>query len=235
MAKYVIITSTIIFIILIIILICLLTPRQSVLVEIPDNIGDIIPINDSINLIYIKNFLSPEECQHIINNFKDKVFRSKVISNTNNSVESDYRTSYSYYIPKSHDDIIQRIEQRINKFLQHHVENKDWINNLEPLQMVKYEPGQEFKEHHDWFGQDYIKSINDSQRQFTFFIYLNDVPYGGETEFTKLKLSFKPKCGGALFWKNCYDENNCIDETMHCGKPPIIGTKYGLNVWVKFK
>ena len=37
-------------------------------------------------------------------------------------------------------------------------------------------------------------------RAFTLLIYLNDVPDGGETVFTKLNVSVAPRKGAAVLW-----------------------------------
>lgn len=74
-----------------------------------------------------------------------------------------------------------------------------------------------------------------NQRQYTFFVYLNDVENGGETVFPKLNLSFKPQRGLSLFWENCKDLTTCDELNLHKGNSTINGIKYGLNIWVNFK
>eukprot|EP00409_Alexandrium_fundyense_P006299 CAMPEP_0195045386 /NCGR_PEP_ID=MMETSP0347-20130606/15178_1 /TAXON_ID=2932 /ORGANISM="Alexandrium fundyense, Strain CCMP1719" /LENGTH=85 /DNA_ID=CAMNT_0040073187 /DNA_START=77 /DNA_END=331 /DNA_ORIENTATION=+ len=60
------------------------------------------------------------------------------------------------------------------------------IDYLEPLNMVRYTPGQLFKTHHD--GRFRPKTV---------FIYLNDLPEGdgGETLFPELGLQIVPRRG----------------------------------------
>jgi prolyl 4-hydroxylase len=107
-------------------------------------------------------------------------------------------------------------------------------SHLEGLQVVKYEPGDYFKPHHDWFQSDYADKIG-NQRRYTFFVYLNDVPGGGgETDFPQLNRSFQPKKGDALFWRNCTELNECSELNLHQGKAPLNDVKYGLNIWVRF-
>jgi prolyl 4-hydroxylase len=86
----------------------------------------------------------------------------------------------------------------------------------------------------DQNSNDYRRSSGSSQRQYTIFVYLNDVANGGETNFPKLNVSFKPKKGSAVFWENCVTATECHEETYHQGKPPIGETKYGLNIWSQF-
>ena len=45
------------------------------------------------------------------------------------------------------------------------------------------------------------------KRLITFFIYLNNLPYGqGHTEFPRLGLSVQPVRGAALLFSKYYDE-----------------------------
>lgn len=186
-----------------------------------------IYMNTDINLIYIKDFLTDSECDHLINISTGKFNRSSVLINTSSSYE-ETRTSHSHYFIKSQDDIIKQIENKVSNYI-----NKD-VDNIEPLQIVKYEPGQEFKEHYDWFYEDFRKTINNDQRQFTIFVYLNDVADGGETVFPNLGIKVKPKKGDALFWQNCISPDDCSKLNLHQGTPPISGVKYGLNIWTRF-
>lgn len=57
-------------------------------------------VNDDINLRKIPNFLSPEECDHLINLSKDNMNISMVISEEKNDQISNERTSYSYFLKK---------------------------------------------------------------------------------------------------------------------------------------
>lgn len=184
-------------------------------------------INKSINLYYIPNFLTSNECDHIINLAQDKFVRSGVVTNAESSY-SNNRTSYTYYLQKKHDNIIANIEKRVSLFVD---KPEDCI---ESLQIVRYQAGQEFKEHHDWFQPDYRKRINNNQRQYTFFVYLNDVDDGGLTRFPKLNVSFKPEKGTALFWQNCLTHDICLQDNLHQGEPPKNSIKYGLNIWINF-
>jgi prolyl 4-hydroxylase len=184
-------------------------------------------VDDRIELRYLENFLTSEECDHLIEISKDKLARSQVIDRADNTVDKA-RTSHSYYIPSSVDGIVQGIEDRIAKMVNKHK------GHLEGLQVVRYKPGDYFREHHDWFHPPYRNKVN-NQRQYTFFVYLNDIQgAGGQTEFPKLKKEFYPKKGHALFWRNCTSLDECSDLSLHQGKAPISDMKYGLNIWVQF-
>jgi prolyl 4-hydroxylase len=181
--------------------------------------------NQEIKLLYIPTFLSIEDCQHLINISYNKFQRSEVIFN-NNFTYDDSRTSSSHYFEKSEDLVIKNIEERV-AFLT----NKS-IDDIEELQIVRYQPGQFFHQHYDWFNEDYVQKY-DVQRQYTIFVYLNDVKEAGETIFPELNKSYKPKTGIALFWENCISKNTCHSLALHRGLPPKEEIKYGLNIWIK--
>jgi len=186
-----------------------------------------ILMDENISLFYIPNFLTSEECDHLIDISQDKFTRSGIVVEGRNDY-GETRTSCTHYFAKSQDEIIRSIEKRVSLIVEKPIEC------IESLQIVKYEDGQEFKEHYDWFSKDYMETIHCNQRLYTFFVYLNDVENGGYTKFPKLNLAFKPKKGSALFWQNCIKHNQCFKNSLHQGAPPIGEIKYGLNVWVNF-
>ena len=64
-------------------------------------------------------------------------------------------------------------------------------NNYESFQILEYQEGQFYRSHHDSSGKNKDKATG--HRILTFFLYLNDVEEGGETRFTSLDISVKPK------------------------------------------
>ena len=190
-------------------------------------------VNPSINLKYVNNFLTYDECNKLMELANEKLNKSVVTDGITDTFSSQ-RTSTSYYIPKNTEDI-KSIEDKIVNFLAKHIDNnKNWIAHLEHLQVVKYDIGQKFDQHYDWFREEYVEKYG-NQRQYTFFVYLNTLPRGsgGETEFLKLNKRFFPKKGNALFWKNCDDASVGDIMTLHKGNPIKKGSKFGLNVWIR--
>ncbi|KAL7532333.1 hypothetical protein ACHAXR_004565 [Thalassiosira sp. AJA248-18] len=106
--------------------------------------------------------------------------------------------------------------------------------NYESFQILQYHEGQFYKHHHDSSQTNNAKSAG--HRILTFFLYLNDVEEGGETRFTNLDISIKPKKGRALVWPSVLNEDpNSSDMRMyHEAKEVIKGTKYAANHWTQF-
>ncbi len=192
-------------------------------------------LDDRIELKYINNLLSDEDCNYLINSSQGYFKNSQVVSDNGTSTLSYERTSQSYVVNED-DENIKLIKNKIYDFLSNNVDsNKNWDNYTEGTQIVKYETGQEYKAHYDYFTEDYLKKNNEPQREYTMFIYLNDVDgNGGETYFPNLNKKIKPKKGAALFWRNCLESNKCFTNSLHQGLPPYSGKKYGMNVWIRF-
>jgi prolyl 4-hydroxylase len=185
-------------------------------------------------IIYIKNLLSSQECQHIIDISVSKLQSSTMIIN-NQEVVNPSRSSRSAFIVNNgvlptHDPVLLHLLFRLTQL------TGIPITHFEGMKVVNYQKGQQYTPHHDYFGQhvDFIKDIGD--RQMTFFIYLNDLndSDGGATSFPKLNLKVTPKQGDAVFWVNIDFEGNYFDDTFHAGEP-VLGDieKWGANIWVR--
>ena len=109
----------------------------------------------------------------------------------------------------------------------------------EPLQGQRYEVGQEFKPHCDWFnpeGQDYQKYCSVAgQRTWTFMVYLNDVESGGATRFKTIGKSFQPETGKLVCWNNRRPDLRPNPNTIHHGMKVRKGVKYVITKWYREK
>jgi prolyl 4-hydroxylase len=199
----------------------------------------LVKLYDDPQIVLIDNFLSQEECEHIIK-IGDPLVKQSEVCGRGGSRPDKSRTSWTAHIGKQFinknkkDHILMDIYERAARF-----GNKS-VKNIEPIQLVRYKPGQYFKSHYDYLDTKmpmYKDNVaKNGQREITFFVYLNDVPdgAGGETQFTKLNKVFKAKKGQAIFWHNA--KNGEVDKnTLHSGTELKKGTKYGLNIWVRDK
>lgn len=107
----------------------------------------------------------------------------------------------------------------------------------EPLQGQRYDVGQEFKAHTDFFtpgGRDYQQFCALSgQRTWTFMIYLNDVAAGGATRFKMLDKTFQPELGKLLCWNNRLPDGGVNHATLHHGMKVRKGVKYVITKWYR--
>jgi prolyl 4-hydroxylase len=97
----------------------------------------------------------------------------------------------------------------------------------EPLQILRYRPGQEFKPHRD------CTEMSDNQRILTMLVYLNDAYTGGETEFLDSGLKVRGKTGDGLLFRNA-DERGVPDpHSLHAGLPVQSGEKVVASRWIR--
>ena len=141
-----------------------------------------------------------------------------------------WRTSYSGDVDRT-DPFVMMIERRIDDLL--------GIPHAwgETMQGQRYLPGQEFREHMDWFWTKapYWKteSRRGGQRSITAMIYLNAVDEGGATDFKNLGLSIPPQSGALIIWNNATPEGDLNPYTLHAGCPVVRGAKYVITKWYR--
>jgi prolyl 4-hydroxylase len=101
------------------------------------------------------------------------------------------------------------------------------VGQGEPLQILRYSPGQEFRPHFDSIHD------TDNQRILTFLVYLNDDFEGGETQFLATGLKVKGHKGDGLLFRNADDFGNPDPNAQHAGLPPITGEKFLASRWIR--
>ncbi|OAA62854.1 Prolyl 4-hydroxylase, alpha subunit [Niveomyces insectorum RCEF 264] len=170
-------------------------------------------------VIYIKNFLTPQERLHLYTASQGKFSQSAVAAagtaedgDGGGSLASRHgaRTSQSAYIPR--DAVVHCIEERAAVFQGYDVAREQ----LEPLQLVKYGPGEQYRFHTDWLARDSVKAAhatadNGGNRLSSFFVYVHlhenntDTTTGGGTNFPLLHA---PR-----------DERWCAEQLVNCDEP----------------
>ena len=184
---------------------------------------------DKINLNIIEDFLDEDTCKYLIKIIRKNNYRSTI---TTQDTEPDkyFRTSKTCDMPQE-DPVVKKLEQQMCDYLGIEFER------TETTQGQFYEAGNEFKAHTDWFTRDSEEwnkfAKRDGQRTWTFMLYLNTVEEGGETEYTNLGISMKPKMGMGIIWNNMDNKGQELQDTIHWGKPPIKGEKFVITKWFR--
>jgi len=141
-----------------------------------------------------------------------------------------YRTSYSGNFD-AQDPMVKMISRRIDDALG--LPGKIG----ETMQGQRYLPGQEFKNHHDYFfpSEEYWKQErkNGGQRSWTAMMFLNNVRAGGATAFPTLGIQIAPKAGVLLAWNNAKPDGSPNVNTLHAGTPVTEGAKYVITRWYR--
>ncbi|CAI9118669.1 OLC1v1020265C1 [Oldenlandia corymbosa var. corymbosa] len=194
-----------------------------------------------------KGFLTDEECNHLISLAKTELKRSAVADNlSGESKLSEVRTSSGMFIPKGKDPIIAGIEEKISTWTFLPKENG------EDIQVLRYEPGQKYDPHYDYFA-DKVNIARGGHRIATVLMYLTDVEKGGETVFPNAEessrrrsmtadedlsdcgrkgIGVKPHKGDALLFFSLHP--NAIPDplSLHGGCPVLEGEKWSATKWI---
>ena len=128
-----------------------------------------------------RNFLTAEECEHLKALAKKQLAPSTVVG-TNGPVSSGIRTSAGTFLAKGQDAVVKRVEARMA--LAAGLPEP----NGEGMQILRYEVGQKYDPHYDYFHDAANASPRrGGQRMATMLVYLADTESGGETTFPKAR------------------------------------------------
>jgi len=151
----------------------------------------------------IKNFLKPEESASIVKHSKTRVAKSDVaLKDADKGITrgsypalylthlflagkaaTEWRTSSTYFLNANHFVEMQEVERRVQKMA------KVPINQTEDAQVLRYNNGEHYHAHHDFFDpKDYANDPYWSKlaaggarnRMATVFMYLSDVSQGSD-------------------------------------------------------
>jgi len=201
----------------------------------PKDFNGTVLLQDPFYLVKLKNLLTPEECKKVLEIAEGKYTRSTIFHD-GKLTKSSNRTSQTAYLTENggkenKHSVLETIFKRVC------ILTGCQRTQVEGLMIVKYEEGDEFQEHWDYFEpeKDDAALENGGQRIATFFVWLNDMEAddGGGTYFPKVQLYCLPDRGAALFWWNQYGDK-LIKETAHSGTPVFKGIKYGMNIWIRY-
>lgn len=182
-----------------------------------------------LELYILRDFLTPLECKSLIE-LIDASRRPSTIADANG--DDYFRTSETCDLDHGL-PIVNALTAKLA-----------WVSGIdpahgEPLQGQRYEVGQEFKPHTDYFepnGQDFQRFCSVSgQRSWTFMIYLNTVDAGGGTRFPEIDKIVKPEAGKLLVWNNRKPDGDVNPATLHHGMKVRKGLKYVITRWYREK
>jgi prolyl 4-hydroxylase len=180
-----------------------------------------------LDLFTLRNFLSADRCAELIalievNN------RPSTLADSNG--DDAFRTSTTCDL--SFDDpVVDELARMLSDL------SAIPRTHAEPLQGQRYEVGQEFKAHTDYFEpgsadfQTYCSVAG--QRTWTFMLYLNDVEAGGATRFKVIDKMFQPETGKLVAWNNRRPDGSCNAATLHHAMKVRKGRKYVITQWYR--
>ena len=132
-------------------------------------------------------------------------------ANLNDFREQTLKVQLDVY--KRFDDILEKYKQDVKVHKKALPEKSAW----EEIRIKRYRTGVgNFLDHVD------VGDSISARRFLVFFVYLNDVDFGGETEFPDLDLTISPECGTILVFPSTWTY-------LHRGNTPISNDKYILG------
>ena len=183
----------------------------------------------------LQNFLTAEDADNVIAIAAGRFKPSTTLTN-NANIRSNDRTSSSVFLNSSNDAANQLLI-KIKKMAAAAAGVAQTY--MEPLQVVKYEQGEYYREHYDYLDADSGEVKEFGQRTLTILVYLNTLEdsQGGGTRFHVLEHTVKPVKGNALLWHNVLAIGQTDPRTLHSGEPILQPgvVKYAMNIWFRNK
>jgi prolyl 4-hydroxylase len=179
----------------------------------------------------IDNFLTPQECDRLIELASSRLEPSRVYTDAADLHDTQNRKSEQAWLVYDVDPLVTKISEHIAKISGYPVENQ------EDLQVVKYKPEGFFRTHYDACegNEQFCQRMDGAAgpRLWTYLIYLNDDVTGGETVFPHLNLRVKPQKGKLIVFQSTDENGKLIRESLHGGEAVKTGNKWICNKWIR--
>jgi len=175
----------------------------------------------------LEHLLTTQECEDLIGEARPRLARSLTVDNDGRHQTDERRTSQGMFFAIGETPLVQRIEQRIADLL------AIPVSHGEGLQILHYQPGQEYEPHFDWFNPDQpgfsAVTARGGQRIASVVMYLNTPEEGGGTAFPRIGLTVTAMRGSAVYF--AYDTGD--EASLHAGLPVIKGEKWIATKWLR--
>jgi prolyl 4-hydroxylase len=176
------------------------------------------------------SLLADEECDALVELARTRLARSQTVDNwTGGDDINDARTSDGMYFEPGENELLRRIEMRIEELT-------CWpADRGEGMQVLRYVPGAQYRPHHDYFEPSVPGAARMLQRGGprvgTLLMYLSSPIKGGATTFPDVGFQVLPVKGNAVFFS--YDRPHPMTCTLHGGAPVIEGEKWVATKWLR--
>jgi prolyl 4-hydroxylase len=180
-------------------------------------------LSDAPHIRAVRRLFTPDECNYLIALAQPHLQRSYVFDPlTGRQMLHPIRTSSGMnFGPTLEDRVVHFLNRRLAAVTGTAVEAG------EPLHMLCYAPGEEYKPHHD------AVPGGGNQRMWTVLVYLNDGYSGGATRFGLIGVEFRGAVGDALIFRNADEAGNGDPATLHAGLPVTDGVKWLATRWIR--
>ncbi|HEX4736472.1 MAG TPA: 2OG-Fe(II) oxygenase [Allosphingosinicella sp.] len=190
---------------------------------VPRSVSETRQLSSAPYVIAAEGFATAAECDYLINAAKGLLAPSMVVDpRSGRLVPHPIRTSDgAVFGVHTEDLVVNAINRRIAAL------SGTAIEQGEPLQILRYRRGAEYRAHMDALPAE------PNQRILTVLVYLTDDYEGGETSFLRTSLSFKGKKGDALLFRNVTATGEPDQAALHAGLPVTRGVKTIASRWIR--
>lgn len=192
-------------------------------------------VHRSPKLAVLSGLLSVAECEALITAAHAVMGPSMVIDDRNvgNTVH-DTRTSSGMHFPIGTSKFVDELQRRIMSVIGLP------LDRAEPLQVLRYGPGEEYEAHFDFFDADEVLDGAEAttvarfgQRVATLICYLSAVGSGGATVFPEIGFEVRPAPGRAVYFTYLSDDGAFDPRSLHGGAPVDAGEKWIITQWCR--
>jgi prolyl 4-hydroxylase len=187
----------------------------------PDPVTNVLADDPPVR--FARRLFTAEECDHLIRLAAPALRPSAIVDPLTGRPKPDpVRTSDGMnFGPAQEDLVVNRLNRRIAAATGTRYECG------EPLHVLRYLPGQEYKPH-----LDALPGV-DNQRIWTALVYLNGGYQGGDTVFPELGLSARGEPGDCLIFRNVDSTGRGDPRARHAGTPVTGGVKWLATRWIR--
>lgn len=185
----------------------------------------------------IDNFIAQEDCERLIHDAADRLMRATVSGPGGSSVISESRKAQqaAYSMSGGESDPLWPLYNRALEMVNHHAGFNITPEGQEPLTVIQYNIGDEYKPHCDSSCGENMNHLKGG-RIATALLYCKVADEGGATTFVNSNIFVTPKPGSVVFFSYMGKDDRRMDPlkfTEHTGCPVAAGEKWITTFWMR--
>ena len=180
-------------------------------------------LSETPHLTLFRGLFTAEECRYLVEAGTPMLGPSVVVDPATGAQRPDpvrISDSAGFTLPLEN-PAVHALNQRLAA-----ASGTSWAQG-EPLQVLRYPPGGEYKPHFDA-----IPGFA-NQRILTMIVWLNEDYAGGETLFMKTGAKLRGRTGDALLFRNSLPDGRRDPDSGHAGLPVTGGEKLIASRWFR--
>lgn len=211
-------------------------PRQLALEEALSPQQEARVLSTQPRVSVIDRLLSADECRLLIVSARAHLHASRTLDPASGqALNLDLRTSQDAQF----DPVLESLAVRLVQWRMAAAAGMELVN-AEPLIVLRYAPGQEYRPHRDYLPPASIARDGPQagNRRRTICVYLNPVAAGGATAFPVAGVEVEPLPGRAVVFDNMTHDASSPQgrpdpDSLHAGTPVEAGEKWLATLWIR--